>query len=396
MSSRLLIALSPDLKKLRDEGYEIQIVSGHLIVKNVPYVKTDRTVAYGALIAPLVIHGEKAGPPKDHTMHFQGETPCDRDGKPLNSILNSSGTMQLANDIVAQHRLSAKPTTGKPTDYYALVTNYTGIIAEHAKRSDPSATALTHRAFDPDDPPSVFAYPDTASTRAGIMAVTQKLEGHIIAIVGLGGTGSYILDFLAKTPVKEIHLFDGDHFVQHNAFRSPGTASSAEVSAIPPLFKVDYFKRKYEALHLGITAHRYYMDAGNVADVLGADFVFMCLDKPAAKKPLVDALVAADKPFIDVGMGVNLEDASLGGILRTTFSAKERREHRNGISFGDIDDVYATNIQIAELNALNAAIAVIRWKKYLGFYQGRNPEYSSLYTIEFNSMTNEDQLEAAP
>jgi tRNA A37 threonylcarbamoyladenosine dehydratase len=41
----------------------------------------------------------------------------------------------------------------------------------------------------------------------------------------MGGTGSYILDLVAKTAVMEIHLFDGDDFNQHNAFRAPGAAS---------------------------------------------------------------------------------------------------------------------------------------------------------------------------
>ena len=52
-----------------------------------------------------------------------------------------------------------------------------------------------------------------------------------IIILGLGGTGSYILDLVAKTPVKEIHLYDGDTFYQHNAFRSPGAPSSDELRA---------------------------------------------------------------------------------------------------------------------------------------------------------------------
>ena len=36
--------------------------------------------------------------------------------------------------------------------------------------------------------------------------VTMKLELRKIAILGLGGTGSYVLYFVAKTPVREIHL----------------------------------------------------------------------------------------------------------------------------------------------------------------------------------------------
>lgn len=37
------------------------------------------------------------------------------------------------------------------------------------------------------------------------------------------------VDLLAKTPATEIHLFDGDVFMQHNVFRAPGVLSLAEL-----------------------------------------------------------------------------------------------------------------------------------------------------------------------
>lgn len=399
MSSRQLIDLSPDLKRLRDERYEIQIVAEHLVVKNVPYVKADKSVAYGALAAPITREGVKAGKPPRHTMYFDGERPHDNVGSPLdNKILSHPENRDLFPGFHADFMFSTKSEDGSSwADYYALVRTYVDILAGYAVRIDKNASPLTGRAFDPDEPPSVFAYPDSATARASITEAVRKLEGHVIAIVGLGGTGSYVLDFVAKTPVKEIHLFDGDRFINHNAFRAPGAASLADVSAIPPLFKVDYLKCKYEVLHLGITAHPQRVTADNVNKLVQADFVFLCMDEPPAKKIVVEALVAAGKPFVDVGMGVTMEEAHLGGNLRTTFSANEKRKHeRNGVPLGDdAEDEYDTNIQIVELNALNAALAVIRWKKHLGFYYARNPEYSSLYTLQFNGLSNEDRLEAA-
>ena len=53
----------------------------------------------------------------------------------------------------------------------------------------------------------------------------RRLAGDRIGIVGLGGTGSYILDYVSKTRVVEIHLFDGDGYQQHNAFRAPGATT---------------------------------------------------------------------------------------------------------------------------------------------------------------------------
>ena len=42
---------------------------------------------------------------------------------------------------------------------------------------------------------------DTASARAGLIGLNRKLVGESVGIVGLGGTGSYVLDLVAKTPV---------------------------------------------------------------------------------------------------------------------------------------------------------------------------------------------------
>jgi hypothetical protein len=248
--------------------------------------------------------------------------------------------------------------------------------------------------FAPDaDEDSVFNYIDTASSRAGINVVTRKLELEKIGIVGLGGTGSYVLDLIAKTPVKEIHLFDGDIFLQHNAFRSPG-APSADVLKTKPQ-KVVYFQEQYSRMRLHIVAHDCYIDASNIDQLCGMDFVFLCLDRGAAKKLIVQKLEGLGISFIDVGMGVHQVDGSLGGVLRITSSTMKQREHvksRIPFSDGDGNNAYSQNIQIADLNALNAALAVVKWKKVFGFYRDLENEYNSTYTIDGNMLTNEDQL----
>jgi hypothetical protein len=54
-------------------------------------------------------------------------------------------------------------------------------------------------------------------------------------------------------------------------------------------------------------------------------------------------------------------------------------------------DDYSRNVQIADLNALNAALAVIRWKKLLGFYRDLDREHHTTYTIDGNMLLNEDK-----
>ena len=93
-------------------------------------------------------------------------------------------------------------------------------------------------------------------------------------------------------------------------------------------------------------------------------------------------------------MGVGITNVQLGGILRVTTSTPARREHvRRYVSFATPDDnnEYAKNIQIADLNALNAALAVIRWKKHCGFYRDAEPEHHMTYTIDGNMLLSDEQ-----
>lgn len=124
------------------------------------------------------------------------------------------------------------------------------------------------------------------------------------------------------------------------------------------------------------------------------DFVFLCLDNGAPRKLIVDKLEEFNVPFIDVGMGVYHQNGFLGGILRITTSTVEQREHaKHRIPFSDADENndYSQNIQIADLNALNATLAVIKWKKLFHFYLDLENEHHTTYTIDGNTLTNEDK-----
>ena len=52
-------------------------------------------------------------------------------------------------------------------------------------------------------------------------------------------------------------------------------------------------------------------------------------------------------------------------------------------------DEYRTNIQIADLNMLNAALAVIKWKKLCGVYDDLEKEHRSTYTIDVSMLLGE-------
>jgi hypothetical protein len=379
---------------LRDEGYDLEIRSGCLLVKDIPYVNSQKEVKRGILVIKLVLAGDQTGRPDTHVAYFAGDYPCNEDGSEIEKIKHGSNAHSLADGVVVNHSFSAKP---KPADsypdYYAQVTTYVAILSGPAQRIDSSLTAKTFPVVAPDEEDDEpFNYCDTATSRAEIVGVTSKLKLRAIAILGLGGTGSYVLDLAAKTLVKLIHLYDGDWFYQHNAFRSPGAPSLDELTAKQP--KVTFFKNLYSKMHRGIVEHPVYLDAGNVEELRGMDFVFVCLDKGAPKKLIVEKLEEFNIPFVDVGIGLDLTDDALGGIVRVTASTAQKRDHfRSRVSFEDTpgDDDYNRNIQIADLNALNAALAVIKWKKIFGFYRDLKHEHHNQFSIDTNLLLNEDR-----
>jgi hypothetical protein len=53
---------------------------------------------------------------------------------------------------------------------------------------------------------------------------------------------------------------------------------------------------------------------------------------------------------------------------------------------------YERNIQVADLNAFNAAMAVMKWKKLLGFYADLEGEHHTAFSIDGNLMTNDDHV----
>jgi hypothetical protein len=268
---------------------------------------------------------------------------------------------------------------------------YASILTGPAEVIDPNATAKSFVAIKSDGSDAVFNYVDTASSRAGIHNLSYRLAREVVAVIGLGGTGAYVLDLVAKTPVQSICLFDRDRFLQHNAFRAPGAASIDILETAP--FKVDYYKTLYSPLRRGITAHAMHLDASTQHLLQGVTFAFVCIDAGEGKAAVIRALEDLDISFVDVGIGVQMVDEKLIGVIRTTTSRPGMRGHVSArVSFGGahVNNEYDTNIQIAELNALNAALAVLKWKKIRGIYLDLEGEHHSTFTLDGNTMINDD------
>jgi hypothetical protein len=387
------------MQRLLDEGFEAEVHQQHLLVHSVPYVNARCEVRLGTLVCKYV---EDAGvilpptaPGDDHQVWWVGGFPCRSDGTPLTELVADMRpqAFYVFEGCVAQHRFSNKPeefsSSGFP-NHYEKITHYVTLIESQARALDGDADARTRRIIEPHEEESVFRYADTSSVRAEIVATSARLKLGRVAIVGLGGTGGYVLDQVAKTPVWQIDLFDGDVFKQHNAFRAP--AAATKESLRERLKKVDYYVRLYDPMRSGLVSHPYYLDDNNVTELAGFDFVFVCVDRGEARRTVCEYLSAQGIPFIDVGMDVvmNPTTLELDGTCRVTTIVRGANEHLARSIPMDVDGgdaLYRQNIQVADLNALNAQLAVIKWKQLFGFYEDVARSHHTAYTVATQSLT---------
>jgi hypothetical protein len=382
---------SDDLARLASDGYELELTQGgHLLVKHVPYRTEKSALDYGTIISPIEMNGDiTVNPVSDHSAWFSGTPPFTSDNKQLIGVIDTN-PQEVAAGLTAGCRLSCK--RGDATqyvDYYEKIATYHRILGGPARALESGATAITHGPCRVDNADWPFEYVDTASGRAGIGAISEKLAGSKVAIVGLGGTGSYILDLVAKCPVAEIHLFDGDVFSTHNAFRAPGAPDLDQLRAAQP--KVWYLAEIYSRMKRNIVRHPYPLTAANAAELNGMSFVFLAMEGGQIKRGLVDALEAAQLPFLDASLGVvktQQDDRLLANLQVNGSTAENRHAVHNHVDFGNIndDDPYEANIQIAELNAMNAALAVIWWKKFAGVYHHRTLHHHERLNVNFSRL----------
>lgn len=379
-----LVSHNEDIRRLVEKGYAISVDNNYLVVRDIPYLDENKTLRYGAFVTKMVVIDQIHVQIEDHQVFFCGAHPCQLDGRPIGNLGGGPTTLALNSpDLKVERSFSNKPPNGFP-DFFEKIESYTNIIGGPAM-SVYNVTQLTFRTQE-EQANSVFKIRDSLTSRAEIGDLNTVFKDDIIAIIGLGGTGSYVLDFLAKTPVKEIRGFDGDWFHAHNAFRSPGWYGIENLGKK----KAEVYGSIYESFREGLIIKTQYIQADSIEDMEGVTFAFVCVDKGEARSGIIQLLNRMNIPYLDVGMGLDRDKGPISGILRTTYVETGNAEkilEKKWIPLTDPpDDIYHNNIQIGELNALNACLAVIRFKKLRGFYNDDAPFSQLLFTLD--NLTN--------
>jgi len=96
-------------------------------------------------------------------------------------------------------------------------------------------------------------------------------------------------------------------------------------------------------------------------------------------------------------MGLDRKKGPLNGMMRTTYystdDGQKVRNKRLAPEQETPNDIYRTNIQIGELNALNACLAVIRGKQLRGSYIEEVPLYNLAFEIDDLKIVSESNLD---
>ena len=366
-----LVSHNDDLRRLVEKGYAVSFDSNYLVVRDIPYLDVEGQLQFGAIVTKLDFIDQKRVTQTDHQVFFAGAMPCEMDGKLIPNL--GGGPTQLtlseaSEDVVVQRSFSNKPKdTGSFVDFFEKIESYGAIISGPAMELH-DASPYTFRMVQESASNEIFKFRDTLTSRAEIGDLTAKFKDDVVAVIGLGGTGAYVLDFIVKTPVREIRAFDLDRFHVHNTFRSPGRLEESELGRS----KADVYRDRYENFRTGFSATPAFIDTSCDDELDGVTFAFVCVDKGPSRADIFDLLISKGIPFIDVGMGLNRKRGPLNGMLRTTYysamDGDEARVRERAPLEDDLDDEYRANVQISELNALNACLAVIKFKQLRGFY----------------------------
>ena len=409
--STSLISRSPDLSALSRNGYSLEVRGAYLLVLDIPYVAPNGEIQFAAIVTSLDISGaageEVTLPPNDHTVWWTGEPPHTASGDSMKEHL-SCGQWEQGRDIgegiTVYMRWSRKPKESGKTrryrDYQEKIETYIGEVGGQAEGLRPGVLEAARQGGDPAVISSTrFAYMDTNSYRNGTRGIESRIEEEVVAVIGVGGTGSYLVDVLAKTNVKELHLFDDDVMKIHNAFRVAGAARVGELDG--KKYKVDWHAERYQHVRVkGLHLHYLELSDDNLDILCKCTTAFIAVDDVTVRRTIQSACAAMGVLHIGVGIGLEVEGPNndqLGGMVKieTSFNPSKvmKDTHEAPKPAGDEkDNVYDSNIQTAELNMLGAALAITEWKAVKGIYRSDRDKVkdSAIYSVSTGEI-NYDQ-----
>ena len=196
-----------------------------------------------------------------------------------------------------------------------------------------------------------------------------KSQAQRLAIIGVGGTGTYLVDLLSRSGVQRIDIWDGDEIEERNARRGPGCRDTWNRSN--GRNKAEALATWYNHNNTLVVAHPYNWQEDQPAEILQqCSCIFTAVDETEVRQKIHATASRIGIPVIDVGMGVRLEEGQVTGSLQAAVLPAIQEENGT-IEGGEIAGARQQyrNLVLPELHAMNAAIAVTMWRRLINQFR---------------------------
>ena len=173
------------------------------------------------------------------------------------------------------------------------------------------------------------------------------IEQTKYAIVGLGGTGSHVVQQISFLGGRNFCLIDGDMVDGSNLNR----LITAIPSDIGKTTKVDAAARLITSLHPEANLTRItksFISEEGFQAIKEADIVFGCVDRDGARLILNEICQAYERPYIDIATGIDADNPrEYGGRIHYSVNGESCIYCDNLLDLSEIDDDLASEQQRA-------------------------------------------------
>ncbi len=212
------------------------------------------------------------------------------------------------------------------------------------------------------------------------------VRGERVAIIGLGGVGSWIADLVAKADVAEVHGWDADKIEAKNIIRMPGAVNPDWIGKP----KAVWFEETYREFRKGVFGHQENVGEQNIEQALsGITYCFMAVDDDEARSIVCSAMEDVGIPFVDVGLSLSRTDNSqVYGSIRIVNALSHDAAWRKAIpQVGQSGQEIYGRLELPDMGALAAGLAVQSWRKMRGQMLPGCALECLLYRLETDQIT---------
>ena len=231
----------------------------------------------------------------------------------------------------------------------------------------------------------------------------ERLSEANVAVVGIGGLGSHVVQQLALLGVGRLILIDPEELDDTNRNRYIGVRHD---DPVPGTTKVAIGERLAREINPQIKVLAIDQPLANhlsfQAIISGSSFVFGCLDNDGARLILNELCLAYDKPYVDLASGIDVEEGRYGGRVCVRWNgtgclvchevldpleagldllSDEQRKNREAIYGMPIDALGAAGPSVVSINGIVASLGVT---EFMLAVSGIRSERNSLLTYHGN------------